>query len=194
MRTLSLFFVAGLLTLLAALPVAGSVLSHAKYARSEPAADEVLSSPPSQVKVWFTQELFRRKGENWLRVTGPDGSRVDLDDAAVDDDDRTLVTVSLSGALADGAYTVAWRALSADDGHTAEGEFGFILAVNPTPAPPTPAVAADATATAVTTAGSSPAAGSGGLPCLGAAPWVMLALGGVLVRRRKQKRWKDDNG
>lgn len=185
-----------LLLLLTGLPLAAGVLYHADYARSEPAADEVLATPPTQVKVWFTQELFRREGENWLRVTGPDGVRVDLDDTAVDDDDRTLLTVTLADDLPDGAYRVEWRALSAEDGHPKESEFGFVVgAADSVPTATAPAVASDVAATGTPSpeaAEASPSVAetptssqSGGLPCLGAAPLVMLALGTVLVKRRR---------
>lgn len=185
-----------LLLLLTGLPLAASVLFHADYARSEPAADEVLATPPKQVKVWFTQELFRRAGENWLHVTGPDGARVDLDDTAVDDNDRTLITVTLADDLPDGAYRVEWRALSADDGHPKEDEFSFTIgAANPAPAATTPAAVPAATpapeatiaspSDAPTPAPTPASSQSGGWPCLGAAPLAMLALGTVLTRRRK---------
>lgn len=181
-----------LLLLLTGLPLAASVLFHADYARSQPAADEVLATPPKQVKVWFTQELFRRAGENWLHVTGPDGVRVDLDDTAVDDNDRTLLTVTLADDLPDGAYRVEWRALSADDGHPKEGEFGFVVgSANPLPtvtaadsAPAAPAVS-EVTAPPPSATATPISSQSGGLPCLGSVPLAMLALGTVLVRKRR---------
>ena len=108
-------------------PLSTAVLAHADYDRAVPAADEVVSQAPQQVQVWFTQELFRREGQNSLEVYGPDDQRVDQDDAAIDDDDRTLMTVSLQSALADGVYTVRWRTLSADDGDEADGEFQFTI-------------------------------------------------------------------
>lgn len=192
MRRITVFLLTGLLTLLVSLPLAAKILSHADYARSEPAKDEVLATPPTQVKVWFTQELFRRAGENWLHVSGPDGARVDLDDPVVDDNDRSLLTVNLAEGLPDGVYRVEWRALSADDGHTKEGEFGFVVgAANPLPTATTPATVPAATpAPEATTAPPSDAptpasSQSGGLPCLGAAPLALLALGTVLIWRRK---------
>jgi methionine-rich copper-binding protein CopC len=181
-----------LLLLLAGLPLAARVLPHADYARSEPAADAVLATPPKQVKVWFTQELFRRAGENWLHVIGPDGARVDLDDTAVDDNDRKLLTVTLADGLPDGAYRVEWRALSADDGHPKESEFGFAVGVaNPAATATVPAVAStphhapEATVAAPSVAPTPASSQSGGLPCLGAAPLALLALGTVLVKRRR---------
>lgn len=200
----------GALLALATVPAAAALRFHADYDRSEPAADAVLSEAPSQVKVWYTQELFRREGENWLHVFGPDGQRVDRDDTAVDDDDRTLLIVSLADGLADGEYRVEWRALSADDGHPKEDSFTFQLAAGNTPPP------ADAAATPVPEPTPSPAvevdedpageptvipseeptgeatapvqSAGGGAPCLGASPLVMLALGIVVLRRRARPR------
>jgi len=176
-----------LLFLLTALPLAAKVLLHADYARSEPAADEVLTMPPTTVKVWFTQELFRRDGENWLHVTGPDGARVDVGETVVDDDDRKLLTVSLAEGLAEGVYRVQWRALSAEDGHAEEGEFAFnVGTTNPALAPAAPTAASDPEATPAPQPAAEPSAPSPatGLPCLGAAPLALLVVGAVLTRRK----------
>ncbi|MBX3050483.1 MAG: copper resistance protein CopC [Caldilineaceae bacterium] len=212
MRSLTIVLLAGLLTLLAALPLTAKVLLHADYARSEPAADEVLAVPPTQVKVWFTQELFRREGENFLHVTGPDGARVDVGEAVVDDDDRRLLTVALAGDLPEGTYRVEWRALSADDGHAKEDEFVFVVGdasppaqespAQQTPAQQTPAQqtsvpeAPAATQPPVDTPAAQPtlapdtgptpsSAPSRGLPCLGASPLLLMAVGAVLARKRR---------
>lgn len=131
-------------------PLTTAVLAHAGYDSSVPAADEVVAQAPQRVQVWFTQDLFRREGQNGLEVYGPDNQRVDEDDAAIDDDNRKLMTVSLQSDLADGLYTVRWRTLSADDGDDAEGEFQFnILADEPE---------AEATPTAVPTEAPTAAA------------------------------------
>ena len=141
----------GLAVLLATIhyPLATAVLAHADYNRSVPAADEVVLQSPQQVQVWFTQELFRREGENSLEVYGPDQQRIDLDDAAIDDDDRKLMTVSLPPDLANGVYIVRWRTLSADDGDDANGEFQFTVdADEPTSEADQPADTSDAAPTA----------------------------------------------
>ena len=108
-------------------PLSTAVLAHADYDNSVPAAGEVVSQAPQQVQVWFTQELFRREGQNSLEVYGPDDRRVDQDDAAIDDDNRKLMTVALQSDLPNGVYTVRWRTLSADDGDDTEGEFQFTI-------------------------------------------------------------------
>ncbi len=102
-------------------------VGHAEYDRSEPAADSVVTVAPTQVRIWFTQELFRRQGENRIEVAAADGTRVDQGDVTIDDDDRKLMRVSLVAALPAGIYTVHWYALSAEDGHAGEGEFTFTV-------------------------------------------------------------------
>lgn len=115
-----------------------SVLAHADYDDAVPAAGEVVAQAPQQVQVWFTQELFRREGQNALEVYGPDDQRVDQDDAAIDDDNRKLMTVSLQSDLPNGVYTVRWRTLSADDGDDAEGDFQFTIQADEPEAEATP--------------------------------------------------------
>ncbi|MCL4861373.1 MAG: copper resistance protein CopC [Caldilineaceae bacterium] len=109
----------------------GRLLAHADYDRSEPPAGALVAAAPTQVRIHFTQEIFRRQGVNGIQVYAANGERVDLDDAAIDDDNRRLMAVSLKPDLADGEYVVRWFALSAEDGHEGEGEFNFTVAATP---------------------------------------------------------------
>ncbi len=170
-----------LITLVGSYP---SAAGHAEYDDSDPAADAVLTTAPTQVRIWFTQELFRREGMNALAVYGADGSRVDQGEPTIDDDDRTLLSVGLIAPLPDGSYTVRWQATSAEDGHTAEGEFAFTInrtgaadssAATSTPAPTATAVPAAPTATLAPAATATPASGWPGNCALGAAPFLLFA-------------------
>lgn len=159
-----------------------STSGHADYDRSDPAADAQLTVAPTQVRIWFTQELFRRAGMNALAVYGADGSRVDQGEPTIDDDDRTLLSVGLIAPLPDGAYTVHWQATSAEDGHTAEGEFAFQVnssgdgaaPATAAPAPTATAVPVVPTATIAPAPTASPAGALGGNCALGAAPFLLL--------------------
>jgi methionine-rich copper-binding protein CopC len=168
--------------------------AHAEYERSDPPANAVIPEPPSEVHVWFTQELFRREGANTLEVFGPDGAQVDQGDARIDDDDRAHMLVSLQPDLPAGLYTVRWRTLSAEDGDDDNGEFSFT--VDPEAAQVTPEVASTATTppasptpapvtpgpTAAPTSSSQP---GGGLPCFsGVLSFLVVAVIGL--RRRKR--------
>ncbi len=191
------------------------LLAHADYESSVPAAGEIVAQVPQQVQVRFTQELFRREGSNSLEVYGPGEIRVDLDDSAIDDDDRRLMTVSLQPDLVDGDYTVRWRTLSADDGDEADGEFHFTVhAGSPTaeidqPEPTATAQPAETAPTATAPPGettleatptaesASPGAGEPpseqaspgpGLPCMGSSLPVLLLLGALMLRRGRGKK------
>jgi len=196
-------------------PLSTFVHAHADYDRSMPSAGEVVSESPQQVQVWFTQELFRREGQNVLEVYGPNDQRADQDDAAIDDDDRKLMSVSLQSDLPNGVYTVRWRTLSADDGDEAEGEFQFTIqaeepaaepspTTDPTPAPvkaqPAPANTATEESTGsqettpppapVSEESSSPprqAEQGPGIPCLGSAAPALLLLGTVILAGRRRR-------
>ncbi len=199
-------------------PLPTAVLAHADYDHSVPAAGEVVLLAPQQVQVWFTQELFRREGQNSLEVYGPDEQRVDLDDFAIDDDDRKLMTVSLPPDLANGVYTVLWRSLSADDGDDANGEFQFTIqsdeptaeapatetpestteAAQPSPTntaqpeqaePQQTPSAADTDSEVPETSPDQPDQGPG-LPCLGSSVPLILLLGGLLIGRGRRYRRK----
>lgn len=181
----------------------GVAKSHADYERSEPAANAVLETAPVRVQIWFTQELFRRVGENKIEVYGADGTRVDLDDVVIDDDDRTLATVSLSPTLPTGVYTVRWQSLSAEDGHDGSGEFSFTVgAVGDTdPVTDSNTVSATVQAEPLATNTSEPVAEiptatapptdqpspTTGLPCMGGAAPLMGVLGVVWMGRRRRK-------
>jgi methionine-rich copper-binding protein CopC len=170
----------------------GIAQAHAEYDRSDPGAGAVVSTTPAQVVIWFTQDMFRRQGENWIRVTGPGGEEVHAREAVIDDDDRRQLSVSLLPDLAPGEYTVAWRTLSAEDSDDHEGSFTFTLdpeaqvtstpmsaAPTPTPLPPTATVAA-------ATPGPTPAPG-GGLCGAALAPGLGLAVFAVGSRRTRRR-------
>lgn len=189
-------------------PLSAAVLAHADYDDAVPAAGEIVAQAPQQVQVWFTQELFRREGQNALEVYGPDEQRVDQDDAAIDDDNRKLMTVSLQSGLPNGVYTVRWRTLSADDGDDAEGEFQFTIqtdepapeaspttapTVTPTAAavnaepPPTNTETAESTEHQATTPPPAPEDQGSKIPCMGSSAPVLLLLGAFLLARRRNE-------
>ncbi|HLL51247.1 MAG TPA: copper resistance CopC family protein, partial [Thermomicrobiales bacterium] len=96
--------------------------SHAALARSEPLAGAALAEPPAEIRLWFTEPLEASyTGADLLDGRGEPVSGVSFSVAA--DDAHQLVV--RPPALPDGAYTVAWRSLSAADGHTLQGYFGF---------------------------------------------------------------------
>ena len=118
--------------LLAALLLpAAPASAHAGYERSEPARDEVVAQAPARVDVWFTQEVFRQEGSNFVRVFDESDAQVSTGDGVVDDDDRTHIFAELPAGLGDGRYIVRWKTLSDADGDEDEGAFCFYAGVEP---------------------------------------------------------------
>lgn len=180
-----------ILSLLGGLLFVGTAYAHAAYLRSNPGADAIVAAAPERVEIWFKQELFRRKGDNAITVTNADGQTVSVGDALVDDDDRKHLWVAMQPNLAPGLYTVAWKNLSFEDGHPAEGMFSFM--VDPqaketsTPMGVDAAPTSGETPSATATPNPSPTATlpvkstPTGLPCA-ASLIPLLVLGGLVLR------------
>ncbi|MCA9863796.1 MAG: copper resistance protein CopC, partial [Thermomicrobiales bacterium] len=122
-------FCATLLMLL--LASAAGIAAHAALERSEPASGEVLPTAPAEVRIWFTEPLEPRfTRANLLDANGqpaPGGT------SQVAPDNDHLLILTLPPDLPDGGYTVAWRNLSAADGHTLQGYFGFAIGAGGAP-------------------------------------------------------------
>ncbi|HEX9013971.1 MAG TPA: copper resistance CopC family protein, partial [Anaerolineaceae bacterium] len=121
-RVRALLAAAAVLALL--LVPARPVSAHAILTRSIPAADDTLSRAPAQIELFFSEAVE----PNFSRITVLDsqGVAVDNADSRVDPAQPAHLTVSLR-SLPDGVYTVAWRAISAADGHLTEGSFPFVV-------------------------------------------------------------------
>jgi methionine-rich copper-binding protein CopC len=171
MRKISLALFVGIL---GGLLLVGTAYAHARYLRSEPGADAVIATSPSRVDIWFAGELFRRQGENTIRVIGPDGQAVHTGETELDDDDRTHIRASIQSDLPPGRYLVEWRNVSLEDGHPEEGSFNFTLdpqaAATSTPMGQTPA----SVSTQTTVPEAAPRTGG---PCSS----VYLPVGGAFV-------------
>jgi methionine-rich copper-binding protein CopC len=178
--------------------------AHAAYLRSEPGAGAVLAQPPTRIDIWFTQDLFRRTGENRIEVRGPDDVVVPAADPIVDDDDRKHLSVELFGEVEPGTYQVAWRSLSSEDGDDDEGWFEFTYdpnaAVTSTPMadqevstlPPTNPATPEPTAVATVQPGAgrptpTPAALSPGGGGCSLGPALAVGLGGLGLARRRRR-------
>ncbi|MFB5762326.1 copper resistance protein CopC [Paenibacillus medicaginis] len=96
--------------------------AHASLVDSNPAANEVLSEPPADIEMTFSEHL--QPAFLSVQVRGANGSRVDTGDAALSPGDAAVVTASLKTGIPDGVYTITWRVLSAD-GHPIQGVIPF---------------------------------------------------------------------
>jgi len=106
---------------------AGVAWGHAFLERAEPRVGSTVKSPPSQVRVWFSEAL--EPAFSTLEVEDQRGERVDRGPARVEPASRALLQVPLK-RLGPGTYRVKWRVLSVDS-HVTEGDFTFRVSEGP---------------------------------------------------------------
>jgi copper transport protein len=114
------------------------VFGHALLSSSDPAANATLATAPSEITLAFTETPDPRLSSvHVLDASG--GSHESGPAVAVAG--STSLRVPL-GSLPDGVYTVAWRTVSATDGHAAAGSFAFSVGAGAPALPVAPAAAA----------------------------------------------------
>ena len=97
--------------------------AHANLAEAYPPPNSTLESAPDMVSITFTEPIEKALSE--IRVLDRSGARVDAGGGAVRLSEDALTLSIALGVLANGTYTVAWRNVSAVDGHSARGAFVF---------------------------------------------------------------------
>ena len=97
---------------------------HLRLERSAPAADSVVTRSPGAIELWFSEKV--ELGATRVRLVGPDGMPVPLGAATQAKAAGSPVRASVTGALANGVYTVNWTATSGDS-HVVKGTFRFTL-------------------------------------------------------------------
>ena len=119
------YLLASVFVVLAILAVTvAPVIAHAELLRSVPEANAALDHAPAQIELFFSEAL--EPSFSTIAVYRSDGTRVDNADSRVDVSDPAHLTASLR-SLADGVYTVSWKALSSVDGHVTSGAFPFAV-------------------------------------------------------------------
>jgi copper transport protein len=99
--------------------------AHAILLRSDPAKDSLLSIPPQEVRMWFSEAL--NPAFSTAVVVNGDNKRVDNRDAHVSSNDATEMDLTLQPNLPPAVYIVIWRTDSAADGHILRGSFIFTV-------------------------------------------------------------------
>jgi copper transport protein len=103
-------------------PTTQAALGHSQLVTSVPAAGDVVATSPTEIRLVFSEPI--EGAYTKLDLLDPDGRTLAGNIGAVDAADPYSL-VALTTKLADGTYTVVWRALSAADGHTTSGLFTF---------------------------------------------------------------------
>lgn len=158
---------AAVLSLAALLLLPAPASGHASAAGSTPAADEVVQSAPSEVRIEFDSGLLEMGSA--LIVRDADGRSITTGPAVVSDRE---FSVPVDPKAPPGVYEVAYRVVSAD-GHTVEETFSYTVSDG------------TSSATAVTT--STEPSDSPGLPLgwlLAGGVIVIIAVGAALLWRR----------
>lgn len=112
---------------------AGSAAAHSLPQRSDPSAGATLATAPAAVTITFGETPDPKLST--IRVLDRAGKVVSSGPATVVPGDGLTLSVAMS-PVGSGVYTVAWRTVSAVDGHSATGSFAF--GVGTTPPPPLP--------------------------------------------------------
>jgi copper resistance protein C len=177
-------------SLVAVLAAAGALLlvaapsasAHDVFISSTPANGSTLTSPPTAIVLTF-EEPPTTSGLA-VALTAPDGTVSTLAPTLA----GAVVTAPVTGTLAPGAYTVAWRVV-ADDGHPLTGTLAFTFAAPSTSA----STSASATSAAASPVATTTAAGAPSTSSVGAGWWialgavVVLAVGAVVVLGRRRR-------
>ncbi|MCI0709779.1 MAG: FixH family protein [Chloroflexi bacterium] len=103
------------------------VVAHANLVRSDPPANTSLDVTPAEIRLWFTEPLEPEFSRFTLRDSS--GDVIETPESQVDSSDPTQMFMQ-PGELPDGVYTVAWRVISAADGHSTQGSFSFGIGVD----------------------------------------------------------------
>ncbi|MBM7787723.1 copper resistance CopC family protein [Tenggerimyces flavus] len=151
--------------------------AHNELVSTTPEDKANVASAPTAVTLEFNDVVGKRFG--FVSVTGPDGKQWNEGAFQVE---GSTVTQPLRTLEPAGAYTVAWRVVSAD-GHPISGTFAFTLtAAGTTSAPPTtaPPTTAPTTEPPSTEPSAAASVGSSAPPSDGSASWPMMAGGLVL--------------
>ena len=117
-----LALIASILTILIA-GIIPQAFAHPVYVDSSPGAFQSVPSSPREVNVFFSEPI--ELGYSSIRVLGPDGGRVDMNDPHNVEGDTASMGVTMQPGLPEGEYTVSTKVLSAVDGHVVEETFIF---------------------------------------------------------------------
>ncbi|OKK18199.1 hypothetical protein AMK16_17780 [Streptomyces sp. CB00455] len=179
-------FVLVLAALLAALFAAASpATAHAALTASDPKDGAVVATAPAQVSLSFSEQVAM--GDDSIRVLDPQGRRVDTGELRDMCSGNVIrYGVALHSGLANGTYTVAWQAVSADS-HPVSGAFTFSVGAPSATAVALPAGKAGGGPVGVAYTIARYAAYAGFTVLVGGAAFILLCLRRGAAERPLQK-------
>lgn len=160
----------GVALLLLLLATTARAWAHANLLQANPVPNSTNAEPPSRITLRFTETLD--PSNSGIELLDGEGQTIGTPSpSALDRSDPAALVLQLP-TLADGVYTVSWRALSAVDGHLTRGAYGFIVGEATEAAQAALAGAADGQAAPGSFQEASP---------LGALARVLTFIGGALL-------------
>ncbi|MFB7472548.1 FixH family protein [Kitasatospora sp. NPDC056184] len=165
---------------------AGPAAAHATLQSTDPGQNAVLPAAPPSVTLTFSEAVSLSSDS--VRVLDPAGKAVDTGNPAHADGKDNTARVGLGSGLANGTYTVAWRAVS-DDSHPIGGAFTFSIgAPSATTVSTTALQGAEADGLVAALYGTGRAVAYGAFALLvGAAAFVLLCWPAGAARRPVQR-------
>lgn len=153
------------LALLALPAILGARFLHTELKESDPAADAVLSEPPTAITLTYTTGVQLALSSVEVRPSTAPGASAASAGALryLADDRRDVLVLPLAGPLAGGGYTVSWTT-AGPDGHRLSGDFGFQVAGPAAPEAGDPAGGAQAVAGTADPAAAAPVPSAGDAP------------------------------
>lgn len=112
-----------------------AAFAHASLVKTEPPLGAVLLKSPDKIIFWFTEEIEPKLST--FVLYDAQGSKLKELPFALEDG---LTVVMRLEPLAQGTYTVAWKALSTVDGHITKGVYPFAVGTSVAPMPATETV------------------------------------------------------
>ncbi len=100
-----------------------AAFAHAQLEKATPAVGGTVASA-SEIRLEFSEGVEPRF--SGVTLTAGGGAAVPLGQPKVDASDQRVLIVPIAKALAPGAYTVHWHAVSVDTHHT-QGDFQFTV-------------------------------------------------------------------
>ena len=119
------FFIALLLSITLLFLFPTHSYAQAILLRSDPAQNAILNSAPTQIHMWFSDDLS--SSTSTATVVTSSNKRIDLRNAHISSIDSHEMDVALQPILAPGTYSVLWTTQSADDGSVSRGSFLFSI-------------------------------------------------------------------
>jgi copper resistance protein C len=109
------------LALVTLLLAATNAWANAFVDHAEPAVGSTVDTPPTEIKIWFTENV--QPAFSQIQLLDRRRRLVTQNKAVVDSDDPALLKLSIP-ALKPGIYKVSWKVVSVDT-HMTVGTFSF---------------------------------------------------------------------